>query len=318
MPGPVGREEDRMGACRRLAAVLLCSLCSLGALAGCGGGAEPDAREASGGGTTSAASAGPTERVTPRATAALDSIAVMGHSGATGTLTDPDDVTRDATENSWATGDSPRVRSIYLRLAGTHPAMVGHNYNVAVNGSTVGDLRAQLQRLLEVADPLPDIVIVQTIDNDIRCDGTDADNVAPLGVELGRMLDLVREKVPGVSLFLVSQWASVQTYATWAASQPAVVVENSGTGPCDFFTPDGDLRPAGVRSLQGIVDGYWGAVEKVCAALPKCWTDEAALQGMSITTEDLARDFNHLSVAGHARMASIAWQAFPAEIKERD
>jgi hypothetical protein len=39
---------------------------------------------------------------------------------------------------------------------------------------------------------------------------------------------------------------------------------------------------------------------------------------MTITTEDLARDFNHLSVQGHAKMASIAWQAFPAEIKEVD
>jgi lysophospholipase L1-like esterase len=306
-----------MGPCRRIAAVLLCSLYSVGALAGCGGGSEPDAADP-GVGTTSAASGRPDERVTPRATPRLDSIAVMGHSGATGTLTDPDDPTRDATENSWATGENPDVGSIYLRLAETHPAMTGHNYNVAVDGSTVDNLQAQLQRLLEVADALPDVVIVQTIDNDIRCDGTDADNVASFGAMLDRMLELVREKVPGVSLFLVSQWATVQTYATWAAGQPAVVAENSGTGPCAFFTPDGDLRPAGIRSLQRIIDNYWGAVEKVCAALPDCWTDGAAMQAMTITTQDLARDFNHLSVKGHATMARIAWQAFPAEIKERD
>jgi lysophospholipase L1-like esterase len=304
---------------RWVTTLLLGALVTLGALVGCGGGEEPDGGDASGRSSrTAPSSADPTEVVTPRATAALDSIAVMGHSGATGTLTDPDDVTRDATENSWATGENPQVRSIYLRLAATHPAMRGHNYNVAVNGSTVDNLEAQLQHLLEVADPLPDVVIVQTIDNDIRCDGTDAENVKTFGRVLGRMLELVREKVPDVSFFLVSQWATVRTYATWAQSQPAVVAENSGTGPCAFFTPDGELRPAGIRSLQGIVDGYWGAVEKVCAVVPDCWTDRGLLQTMSVTTRDLARDFNHPSIEGHAKIARLAWQAFPAEIKQRD
>ena len=298
----------------RWVAVLL-----LGAVVVACSGGEPDNGAATEGGASTAVS--PTTSpgpVSPTATARLDSIAVMGHSGATGTLTDPDDPTRDATENSWATGDNPQVRSIYLRLAETHPAMRGHGYNVAVDGSTVDNLQDQLGRLLQVADPLPDVVIVQTIDNDIRCDGTDAGNVASFRAVLRRMLELVREKVPGVSLFLVSQWASVRTYATWAKSQPAVVAENSGTGPCAFFTPDGELRPAGVRSLQGIVDGYWGAVEQVCAALPDCWTDGAAMREMTVTTQDLARDFNHLSVEGHAKMAALAWQAFPREIKERD
>ena len=303
----------------RLATPLLVTLVTLVTLVACGSGETPDVGAAPADGTSSAhSSTGSGDGVTPRATPQLDSIAVMGHSGATGTLTDPDDPTRDATENSWATGDNPRVRSIYLRLAETHPAMRGHAYNVAVDGSTVDNLESQLQRLLEVADPLPDVVIVQTIDNDIRCDGTDADNVARFGAEFARMLELVRGKVPDVSFFLVSQWATVQTYATWAQSQPAVVAENSGTGPCDFFTPEGELRPAGVRSLQGIVDGYWGAVEKVCAATPDCWTDGAAMQQMTITTRDLARDFNHLSVEGHAKMARLAWQAFPDEIKGRD
>jgi hypothetical protein len=32
---------------------------------------------------------------------------------------------------------------------------------------------------------------------------------------------------------------------------------------------------------------------------------------------DVASDGNHLSIRGHAKMAAIAWQAFPAEIKSR-
>lgn len=75
---------------------------------------------------------------TPAAdTRRLDSVAVLGHSGATGTQSDPDDPDRNATENSWATGTNPRVRSIYQRLLSTHPHLRGHHYNQAVNGATV-------------------------------------------------------------------------------------------------------------------------------------------------------------------------------------
>jgi hypothetical protein len=91
--------------------------------------------------------------------------------------------------------------------------MRGHNYNFAVNGTTVDNIEFQLQRLLGGADPLPDVLIVQTIDNDMRCDGTDPEN----------------------------------------------------------------------------------------------WTDR-----------DVAADLNHLPIEGHAKMAAIAWKAFPADIKVRD
>jgi lysophospholipase L1-like esterase len=210
------------------------------------------------------------------------------------------------------------VDSIYQRLAQQHPAMRGHNYNFAVNGSTVDNIEFQLQKLLREADPLPDVVIVQTIDNDMRCDGTDPENYAVFGSTLDWMLRLIQKKVPGAALFLVSQWATVETWATWASRHPEQVADNSGNGPCDVFTSDGTVRQARVRSMQSIVDGYWAQVEKVCAALPDCYTDGAAMQAMTVTDRDVAADLNHLSITGHAKMAAIAWKAFPAAIKGRD
>ena len=92
---------------------------------------------------------------------------------------------------------------------------------------------------------------------------------------------------------------------------------NAGTGPCQVFDADGDPRPAGVRSMQRIVDAYWAEVESVCAAHPGCFTDGGALQSFVPTDEDVALDFNHLSIAGHRKYAEIAWKAFPDEIKKR-
>ena len=196
--------------------------------------------------------------------------------------------------------------------------MQGHNYNFAVNGSTVDNIELQLQTLLTEADPLPDVVIVQTIDNDMRCDGTDPENYAAFGSSLEHALRLVQNKVPGASLFLVSQWATVQTWSVWASHHREQVISNSGNGPCDVFTPDGRVRRAGVRSMQSIVDSYWAQVEKVCAALPDCYTDGGAMQSMKVTDRDVAADLNHLAIEGHAKMAAIAWKAFPTDIKMLD
>lgn len=254
----------------------------------------------------------------PILTKRLDAIAVLGHSGATGTLSDPKNPSIDAHQNSWATGDNPKVQSVYLRLLKTHPAMKGHNYNEAINGTTVYDLDFELQNLLTDAKVLPDVILIQTIDNDMQCDGSDPQNYKPFGRRLDRSLGQMEKKIPGVQFFLVSQWATVQNWATWAVHHEEQVAANSGTGPCDVFDGKGKLRPAGITSMQKIVDSYWAQVEKVCAAHLGCFTDHGAEQEQfHVTDADVAMDLNHLSVAGHRKFAAVAWQAFPDQVKQR-
>ena len=287
-----------------LLAVLL-----VGALAaGCGGNDSQHSEAAdspSPSGTTSAGS-----------TPALDSIAVLGHSGTTGYNSDPSQPDADVPENSWATGTNPAVNSIYRRLLATHPALKGHTTSLGVDGSTVDDLAAQVDSMLAL-DPLPDVVIIQTIDNDIRCDGTDPANEKPFGRTLSHVLTTINRKDRYAQIFFVDQWGSVTIYADATKNLPAAVSAASGTGPCDTFTADGKLRPAGVRSLQRIVDGYYAAVARVCAAHRACWTDRGALKRMPLTPADLTTDLNHLSLHGLPVMAAYAWNAMPDAIKNR-
>jgi hypothetical protein len=255
---------------------------------------------------------------TPEMTRRLDSIAVLGHSGATGTLSDPQNITRDAHENSWATGENPRVRSIYWRLLQDHPAMEGNNFNAAVNGSTVDDLESQFNSLLLEADPVPDVVLIQTIDNDMRCDGTDPDNYAPFAQTLDEVLTTIEEKIPDVQFYLASQWATVENWTAWAATDPEKVQQNSGRGPCDVFNENGQPRARGIRSMQAIVDAYWVRVESVCARHDGCFTDHGVQQQRFVPADrDVAWDRNHLSIAGHRKYAEIAWSEFPEQIKSR-
>ncbi|MCW2762069.1 MAG: family lipase [Marmoricola sp.] len=268
-------------------------------LAGCGGAQPAD------GGTKAAAAH------------SLDSMAVIGHSNATGTMSDPSNVGRDAHENSWATGENPEVDSVYLRLLRDHPALKGHNYNAAVNGTRVDDLEPQFEVLLGEAHPPPDLILIQTVDNDMRCDGTDPDNYRPFGIALDRALTHMQKAIPGVQFFIVSQWASAKTWAAWAAHHTEQVSAYSVPGPCQLFNPDGTTRPTGVRSMQRIVDSYWAQILKACAAHPGCFTDRGAEQAFVPTDRDLAADLNHLSIAGHRKHAAIAWGALPQEIKQR-
>jgi len=289
-------------------------------LTGCDAGPDPSGEPPDAAATTTTSSAGTDASTSPApsATRRLDSIAVLGHSGATGTLSDPGNPSRDAHENSWATGENPKVQSIYWRLLADHPAMEGHNYNEAVNGTAVDDLVSQFESLMEHAEVLPDVIVIQTIDNDIRCDGTDAQNVKPFTVALDRALTRMQRAIPGVTFFLTSQWATVEAWTAWAVHLEAQVSANSGTGPCDVFDAKGRPRQAGMRSLQRISDAYWRGLEAVCARHPRCFTDGGAETREFVPTErDLAFDNNHLSVAGHRKYAAIAWRAFPEEVKSR-
>jgi hypothetical protein len=235
------------------------------------------------------------------------SIVALGHSGLTGYDSDPGSPQTDATENSWATGTNPDVDSVYQRIVALNPAAQDHASNFAIDGSTVDSLVDQEKQAAAVT-PAPELVIVQSIDNDIQCDGSDPQNYGPYRQKLTGVLDSLTQDLPNADIFFVSQWASVQEYDRVARSiDPAHI---TGTGPCDPIDLETHrLDPKHEAYLQDVVDHYWRIVTDVCAQYPTCRTDHGAMQQMRLVKGDLASDLNHLSVAGHHKMAALAWRA---------
>ncbi len=88
-------------------------------------------------------------------------------------------------------------------------------------------------------DPVPDVVLLQTIDNDLKCDGTDRQNQRPFARDLGDVIRTVMEASETVQLFIVSQWATVDEYTAAIDEFPNAVTLNSGTGPCATFRSAG-------------------------------------------------------------------------------
>jgi lysophospholipase L1-like esterase len=233
---------------------------------------------------------------------------VLGHSGATGFGSDPTNFGRDAYENSWATGTNSQVNSVYLRFLVHNPKLRGHNYNFAKDGSRVDDLARQATLALQLR-PLPDLVLIQTIDNDIRCDGTDVQNYEVFRATLQTALEQLHVGAPSATIFLVSQWGSVQRSVEVGQQLPFSVKYASGDGPCDVYDPSGAIRPQKVQFLQDVVDHYHAQLRAACATVPNCRTDNGAMQRLDLVLDDVVADGNHLSVQGHHKMASIAWDA---------
>ena len=74
------------------------------------------------------------------------SMAVLGHSNATGEDSDPAQPHAVIRANSWATGTNPAVNSVYLRILANNPAIKSHDFNLAQPSATVDDLPPGLTR----------------------------------------------------------------------------------------------------------------------------------------------------------------------------
>jgi len=236
-------------------------------------------------------------------------VIAIGHSGMTGFSSGPNGRGSDAPENSWATGTAPEVNSVYQRLVAVRPETAGHVANLAKDGATATALADQARAaLLEV--PTPELVLIQTIDNDIRCDGTDPANLDAFGAAIGDALNVVAEASPKSHILLLSQFGRPATFAATLESNPGAIAQffaGSG-GMCDLFNLDGSPNPEGIASLTAIIESYEAEEDRVCAAVPQCSRDGGAFAGM---VDDLADwvpgDWNHLNVHGHARLAETIW-----------
>ena len=278
------------------------------AVAGCGSDDEPTASP-----TTVAPSSqsaepedpGPTPTHVNR-TPELDAIGVIGHSGATGANSNGDG--QDVAANSWVTGDNPAVNSIYLRLLADHPGLEGHQWNEAIDGSDVTSLMGQAQAVL-AHDPVPDLVFIVSIDNDVRCDGSDEDNYDDYEAGVTRVVDYLQGSAPGMKIFLSDTPLSVHDYDAVVLKKDGGEAHISDPGsPCNPIN-DGAVDPAGEAYQQQVFDGYYARLEHICAQRTDCATDQGVLQSKAFeaTPQDISDDLNHFTVTGLAKEAAIVW-----------
>jgi hypothetical protein len=235
-------------------------------------------------------------------------IAVLGHSGATGENSDPNRPGVEVRENSWATGTNPAVKSLYLRLLARNPRIKGHNFNLAQGGANVSRLFNQATIAVPKLRPRPELFVIQIMDGDIRCDGTDATNIPRFRGTLSSVLTMLAKGAPSTRIFVVSQFGSPATYAA-ALTLAQRKRFGGGSGPCDFIDGSGRLIPKRVAYLESVIHGYEGALAAACKRVAGCRYDGGAFGRIVDRAEYISNDLNHFSIKGHAKAAAVAWEA---------
>lgn len=236
-------------------------------------------------------------------------VIAIGHSGLTGENSDPDRPFQPALENSWATGTTPDVNSVYLRLVEAHPETEGHVANTAVGGAVAATLAYQAEQALNEV-PAPELVIIQTIDNDLGCP-LDDDALMRFGGSVTQALDQIVEASPQSRILMVGQLGRPDPAFVEDLVAAYPDVKPQLTGPHEecggFFDPSGALIEENFELLTNRIEAYEAEQQRRCDAVPQCRTDGGVRATYVDVLENFSPDLNHLNVRGQAAAADIIW-----------
>lgn len=223
----------------------------------------------------------------------------------------------DCPQNSWSTGTSSTVNSLYLRLRVLNPAIDGQNYNRAVSGAKMADLAGQMSSVNAIGGV--QFVTILMGGNDLCTDTTaQMTTVADFSQQLNTGMATLRTANPGALVYIVSipdvynLWAIFKdnssarsVWATFDVCQ-SLLANPTSTNEVDV------ARRQEVR--QRNID-FNAALAQACAqddVVYECRTDANAVFNTSFTTAEVStRDYFHPSIAGQQHLAAVAWTAGP-------
>ena len=286
---------------------------SLAMLAACGGAGTAPTALPSTSTPTGAATPAPTPTLaptlaptpTPDRSRPVGLIAI-GHSGITGEGTAGPGVARP--DRSWATGTLATVNSVYLRMVAILPETEGHVANAGQGGAAATQLVTMGKRAL-VTVPVPELAIIQAIDGDIQCDGRDLERVTGFGDNIRAAVQLFVDASPNGHVLIVGQLGrpTAAGITDLVEQVPAMQAALTGTGPCDFYDPSGELNLEHIASLVAIIDALEAEQATVCATFSQCATDGGARKAFNDSLENHSDDLDHLNVRGQAAVAELIW-----------
>jgi hypothetical protein len=233
------------------------------------------------------------------------SLAVLGHSQATGENTEPYE--GDIKNNTWASGTNPEVESVYQRLLARNPQIRDHVFNYARSSASIWAIASQAE---QAGAEHPDLVLVQAIDADIVCPASKTD-YEDFGDGVAAVLDTIASESPSARVFFTTQYGSPATYveSLTPAQRRELGSRMGGPGPCAFVDEDGQTVRKEIDRLEEIIVGYEQRIAEVCDAYTNCTYDHGAFSNVVDQPGDYTDDLDHLSIQGHARAAKVAYAA---------
>ncbi|MFB9461695.1 SGNH/GDSL hydrolase family protein [Streptomyces cinereospinus] len=221
-------------------------------------------------------------------------------------------VLTDCPEVSWATGSSPEVDSVAVRLLGTRAAT--RSWNHAVSGTAMADLPAQMERAVAHA---PELVTVMTGANDACRSSTAAMTpVEDFRADFEEALRTLRKALPKTQVYVASIPNLLRLWSEGRTNPLGRQVWKLGI--CPSMLGDADALDAAAEqrraTVQQRVRDYNAVLAEVCGADERCRYDGGAVFAYRFGTAQLSPwDWFHPSKNGQARLAEIAYRRITAE-----
>lgn len=261
------------------------------------------------GGGTPAGRAHPSP--TPSWNTRPDSVAAVGDSITRGF--DACSVLSDCPEVSWATGSSPDVDSLAVRLLGRQKA-AAHSWNYAETGARMADVPAQMARAVARR---PQLVTVMAGANDACRDSTAAMTpVADFRAQFEAALRTLRASLPKTQVYVASVPNLKRLWSQGRTSALGKQIWKLGICPSMLGDADSLSAAATLRrdTVQERVEAYNAVLKDVCAKDRYCRFDGNAVHDFRFGTTQLSHwDWFHPSTDGQARLAEIAYRTVTAK-----
>jgi hypothetical protein len=151
-------------------------------------------------------------------------------------------------------------------------------------------------------------VIIDTIDNDLRCDGA---NIKEVGGWIADALALIHAASPNTKILVVDQPGrpSVEFVQHVVDVHPETKASVfTWDDECSFYDATGKINPAGFEKLSANIDAYEAEQSRVCALVPNCHDDGGVRKAYVDVLERLSPpDYGHFNVLGQAVQAALLW-----------
>ncbi|OUD01930.1 SGNH/GDSL hydrolase family protein [Streptomyces swartbergensis] len=253
----------------------------------------------------------PSPKPTPLWDRSPRSVAAVGDSITRGF--DACDVLSDCPEASWATGASPEVDSLAVRLLGRAGA-AERSWNYAVTGARMADLPGQIAQAVRRK---PQLVTVMVGANDAcRATPSAMTPVTEFRADFEDSLRSLRKALPKAQVFVASVPNLKRLWSEGRTSPMGKQIWQLGICPSMLGDADALDSAATLRrnTVQKRVEDYNKVLKEVCAKDERCRYDGDAVYDYRFGTAQLSRwDYFHPSVNGQARLAEIAYRTVTAE-----
>ena len=216
----------------------------------------------------------------------------------------------DVRSNSWSTGTSITVNSMYLRILAVNPKISGKNVNLAVSGKKMIDLNGQASQVSATAE----YVTIEIGANDV-CTSSQSTMtpVANFRSQFQTAMQTLTQKAPNAKIYVLSipniynLWSILKNNSSarcmWGFFR---ICQSMLANPLSTTTTDVNRRNA---VLQRNKD-FNTQLQEVCASFPQCRFDSNAVFNTAFVVSDVStRDYFHPSLAGQTKLASVAWGA---------